>query len=181
MRRLGLRIVSSLSLLTLFASPRPTPAADATCGNHLVEPGETCEGCPADCAVQTCRPGKGHAVFAVEFTPPPAPDISTVVLRIGYRSDRLSLPGTETAKSIRDRLKSSDHAIMAFNDLDYALRVVAGRPKALSPGQLMTIEFDRCAGAPAPAVTDLSCEVVTCAASTGPATGCSCRIVAASR
>jgi len=170
-----------LLLAALAAAPRPAPAADATCGNQLIEPGETCEACPADCAVQACRPGKGRAVFAVEFTPPAAPDVSTVVLRIGYRSDRLSLPGTETAKSVRDRLKSSDHAIMAFNDLDYALRVVAGRPKALSPGQLMTIEFDRCAAAPAPTVTDLSCEMVACAASTGPAVGCSCKVVAAPR
>ena len=177
MRQLRLHILALL-FLTALTAPRSAPAADAACGNRLLEPGETCDQCPADCAVQTCHPAKGRAVFAVEFTPPPAPDITTVVLRIGYRTDHISLPGKEAAKSVRDRLKSSDHAVMAVNDLDYALQVVAGRPKALPAGRLMTIEFDRCGGAPPPALTDLSCAVLSCANSSGLATDCSCKIVA---
>ena len=68
--------------------------------------------------------------------------------------------------------------MMAFNDLDYAVRIVASHAKASPEGRLVTIEFDRCQGAPAPSVADLSCEIESCAASTGAATGCRCQILA---
>jgi hypothetical protein len=67
---------------------------------------------------------------------------------------------------------------MAFNDVDFALRIVAGHPKSIPAGTLVTIEFDRCDGAPEPSVADLSCAVESCAGSTGPASGCQCSITA---
>jgi hypothetical protein len=160
--------------LTAGASP-----ATATCGNGLLEEGETCAQCAADCTPQPCRPGKSKVVFSVEFQPPAAPDVSTAVLRIAYRSDRLALPGSGTDKSVQGRIKSPGHNLMAFNDLDYALRVVASGAKAIPAGQILTIEFDRCDGAPAPTAADLSCAVEACAGSTGPQGGCLCTITAA--
>ena len=145
-------------------------------GNKLLDADETCANCAADCTVQPCRPGQQHAVFAVDFAPPPAPDVSTAVLRIGYRSDRLSLPGQGSERSVQSRLKAPEHDVMAFNDLDYALRIVAAGAKAIPNGQLLTIEFDRCEGAPAPTVADLSCMVEGCAGSTGPQSDCRCTI-----
>jgi hypothetical protein len=184
-----MRPLVTLVFLTALLGARSEPAAGqagasastGTCGNKLIDAGETCAQCAADCTVQPCRPAQQRAVFSVEFAPPPAPDVSTAVLRIGYRSDRLSLPGTGTEKSVQSRIKSPDHDVMAFNDLDYALRIVASRSKALPAGQLVEIEFDRCVGAPAPTVADLSCEVEACAASTGPESGCQCTISAVAR
>jgi len=172
-----------LLLTTILAGARPSAAADASsatasCGNKLIDAGETCAQCGEDCAVQPCKPAQSHALFAVDFTPPPTPDISTAVLRIGYRSDRLSLPGSGADKSVQRRLTSPTHSVMAFNDLDYAVRIVASQPKAIPEGRLVTIEFDRCQGAPAPSVADLSCEIESCAASTGAASGCRCQILA---
>jgi hypothetical protein len=159
-----------------------SPPSSATCGNKLLEPGETCAACPADCTVQACRPGKSHAVFGVDFTPPDAPDVSTVVLWVGYRSDRLSLPGTGMEKSVHSRIKSPPGgSMLVTNDQDYALRAVASGTKAIPAGRLFTIEFDRCEGAPAPTVADLSCAVDACASSSGPAQGCHCTITAAAR
>jgi hypothetical protein len=178
-----------LAMLLLFAAilchSRPGAAGEAgsgsaagTCGNKLIDAGETCAQCSADCAVQPCKPTKSHVVFAVDFTPPATPDITTAVLRVGYRSDRLSLPGTGAEKSVQSRLTSPSHSLMAFNDMDYALRIVASHAKAIPEGRLVTVEFDRCEGAPAPTASDLSCEIETCAASTGPSAGCRCQIIA---
>jgi hypothetical protein len=177
------QLVTLLFLASILAGARPSAAGDVSsaapsCGNKLIDAGETCAQCGADCVVQPCKPSKSRALFAVDFTPPPTPDISTAVLRIGYRSDRLSLPGSGADKSVRSRLTSPTHSLMAFNDLDYALRLVASKAKAIPEGRLVTIEFDRCEGGPAPSVADLSCEIESCAASTGAATGCRCQILA---
>jgi len=161
------------------APPAAPAAAPAQCGNALLDAGETCASCPVDCTVAACRPGKARAVFAVDFTAPEQAAVGSAVLRIGYRSDRLSLPGTGTEKSVRERIASPQHAVMAFNDLDYAVRVVAGRSPSLPMGRLFTIELDRCEGAPAPSPADLSCTVEACAGSTGPVDGCACWISAA--
>jgi hypothetical protein len=180
----------TISVLTLFAvtivgaalpaAAGPTPAGTAAqCGNGLLEAGESCASCAADCAVAKCQPGKTRVQFAVAFNAPEQAAVGTAVLRIAYRSDRLSLPGTGTAKTVQQRIASPQHAVMAFNDLDYALRVVAGRSGALPMGQVFTVEFDRCDGAPTPSPADLSCAVEACAGSTGPVDGCTCSITAA--
>jgi hypothetical protein len=153
--------------------------APASCGNKLLESGESCAQCAADCVVQPCRPGRERATFNVVFTPPEVPDVSAAAILVGYRSDRLSLPGSGMEKSVQSRLTSPEHSVMAFNDLDYALRIVAGHAKTIPAGTIATIEFDRCDDAPTPTIADLSCTVESCAGSTGPAIGCRCSISAA--
>jgi len=160
------------------AAGEASSSASGTCGNKLLDAGETCAQCAADCAVQPCKPSKAHARFAVEFTPPEVPDVSTAVVLIGYRSDRLNLPGSGEDKSVRSRLTFPTHSVMAFNDLDYGLRIVASHAQAIPAGQLLTIDFDRCAGAPVPTVADMSCQIEACAGSTGAAEGCRCNIIA---
>ncbi len=150
----------------------------ATCGNKLLDADETCARCPADCTVQPCQPGNQRVKFDVIFAPPETPDVSAASLLIGYRSDRLSLPGKGMEQTVKSRLTTPNHDVMAFNDVDFALRIVAGHPKTIPGGTLATIEFDRCEGAPAPTVADLSCAVESCAGSTGPADGCRCSITA---
>jgi len=176
MRRLLISalIVSVLSVAGASAAPA------ATCGDKLLEAGETCAQCPADCTAQPCAAGKSRAKFAVEFTPPPAPDVTTVLLRIGYRTDRMGLPGSGTDQAVRARVKPMAHTPMLVpNNAQYALRVVVGGPPAVQSGQLVTVEFDRCQGAPPPTVADLSCQVEACANSAGPVDGCQCKITAA--
>ena len=123
-----------------------------------------------------CHAGKTRARFAIDFKAPEQAAVGTAVLRINYRGDQLSLPGTGTAKTVQQRIASPQHAVMAFNALDSALRVVAGRSPSLSAGQLFIVEFDQCAGAAAPSAADLSCTVEACAGSTGPVDGCACSI-----
>jgi len=166
------------SSMPAFAGATPSPAAQ--CGNALLEPGETCTSCAADCVVAPCEPAKTRARFAVDFNALEQAAVGTAVLRIAYRSDRLSLPGTGTAKTVQQRIASPQHAVMAFNDLDYALRIVAGRSGSLPLGQVFTVDFDRCDEAPTPSPADLSCTVEACAGSTGPVDGCTCSITAAS-
>ena len=175
-------LVSSLASAPTSATGQaapPTSAVAGTCGNKLLDAGESCTQCPGDCTAQPCQPAKSGIVFAVEFTPPAAPDVSTALLRIGYRTDRISLPGSGGEKSVQSRIKRvADTAMLVPNDLDYALRLVVGRPGGIPAGRLLTIEFDRCQGAAAPAPSDLSCEVETCASSTGAVDTCRCQITA---
>lgn len=174
-----LRLIPLLLAAVLVAAndaDRGQASSSATCGNKLLEADETCAQCAADCTVQSCRPGQQRATFDVVFTPPETPDVSAASVLIGYRSDLLSLPGKGMETSVKSRLTAPNRAVMAFNDVDFALRVVAGRPKAIPAGVLVTIEFDRCEGAPDPTVADLSCAVESCAGSTGPTDGCRCSI-----
>jgi hypothetical protein len=153
------------------------PAA-GTCGNRLLDADESCDQCSADCVAQPCRPAKSRTRVVIDFVPPEAPDITSAVLRIGYRTDKMVLPSTGGDKAVRARIKgATDFAMLVPNDLDYALRVVVGRSTAMAAGKLLTIEFDRCQGAPSPAVGDLSCVVEACASSSGPQ-DCSCKIAA---
>jgi hypothetical protein len=58
------------------------------------------------------------------------------------------------------------------NDLEYAVQVLESRNIPL--GQLFTATFDRCSGAPAPTLADLSCTVLSCAQGGGGVSGCTC-------
>ncbi len=95
---------------------------------------------------------------------------------IGYRSDRLSLPGHGGDKSVRERLtETPDQAIVAVNDLHYGLRVVLARSSPIALGKLFTVHFDSCDSA-APGTADVACTVEACATVFGPADGCTCTV-----
>jgi hypothetical protein len=181
LRRSVVSIVVLLWTLATAGTPAraqqpPGAPTGGSCGNKLLDADETCEQCPADCVAQSCKPGPSRTRVAVEFVPPESPDISSAVLRIGYRTDRLSLPSAGSDKGVRARLTgATDFAMLVPNDLDYALRVVVGRPAGIAHGHLLTIEFDRCQGTPRPTASDLSCVVEACASSNGPQ-NCSCTI-----
>jgi len=182
-----MRYSCSLVLLVAIVTVAPAPvraqapsAAAKRCGDGLLDAGENCKDCPADCAPQACTPSTSHAVFEIKFVPPLAPDVTTTVLRVAYRSDRLSLPGAGTEAPVRARIKPSPGAAMVVaNDLDYAVRVVVSGSTALPPGVLFTLEFDGCNGAPAPSAADLSCAVEACANSSGPTNDCHCVVASA--
>jgi hypothetical protein len=157
----------------------PTPPA-ASCGNGLLDTGESCEVCPADCTPAACKPGKPTRRFTVMLAPPRGQEPTTATVRIAYRSDRLHLPAAGAAPAVRTRLTAlAKTATLTPNALGYALRVVATGTEAFTNGPLFAVEFDSCAGPPA-GTTDLSCVVEGCAGAGTPITGCTCSIAAAS-
>jgi hypothetical protein len=157
-------------------TPTVTPMSSAVCGNLLLEPGESCETCAPDCVVQACTATTSTAAFVFDLVPPPGQNPTGVTVRLGYRSDKLSIPGTGSVTSVLQRIVAPAPPPNPFirNDQNYALSVVLGRTTPIS--QLFTITFDRCQGAPAPTVDDLGCAIVGCASGGPPIEGCTCEV-----
>lgn len=155
----------------------PTAGSGAVCGNRVLESGETCTSCPADCVTGPCaNPGPPTQAFIVDLVPPLGFEPTTATVQIGYDSTRLSLPGSATATSVRQRVVAPPPIPQAFtpNDLDYAVRVLISRNVPLS--RLFTVTFDRCGGAAAPTLGDLACTVESCAAGGTGVPGCTCTV-----
>ena len=166
-------LTAGLTLAPVHAS-EPADKAETHCGNGVVEPGETCASCPADCAVRACTANTQQRPIIVRFTAPPEHEIFGITLLLGYRSDHLSLPGHGADKSVRDRLiETPAQTIVAVNDLDYGMRVVLSRSQPVTSGKLFSVRFDSCDAA-APTAADVACTVEACATVFGPAVGCSC-------
>lgn len=166
--------------MTPTATPSPTftptfTPGGAACGNRVLEPGETCAACPADCAIGPCTtPGNPTTAFRVDLVPPMGFQPTTATVLLAYNSTRLSIPGSGTATTVRQRVVAPAPIPQAFtpNDLDYAVQVLESRNVPL--GQLFTATFDRCGGAPAPTLADLACTVLSCAQGGGSVSGCAC-------
>lgn len=176
-----------------------TPTPGTTCGNGLLEPGDTCAECPADCTVLPCTATSSMATYTVNFQPPTGQDASSTTVLVGYRSNILNIPGSglgscqggsndgNTCTKAADcpdgqcaipksSVKNTPPgSIVAVNDLDYAARVVVTH-SPLPTGRLFTIDFDICAGAAAPTTSDVSCIVDGCSSSFGPLDGCTCTV-----
>lgn len=161
----------------LVAQPQ-APQAGAACGDHLLDAGETCDGCPDDCKAAPCPVSASDKPvrFAVEWAPPAGQTASSLTLTVAYRSSRIGLPGSGAAPQIRLE-KAPANAIVLLNDLDYAVKVVLTKSGTIEPGQVFTLAFDRCESAPAPAASDFSCQVAGCATAAGDIQDCSCRIL----
>ena len=74
----------------------PTPGA-AVCGNNFLEAGETCATCPADCTVLSCTAVAPIQTFRINFAAPPGSVVTATSALVGYRSNRVSLPGSGAA------------------------------------------------------------------------------------
>jgi hypothetical protein len=173
----GAAFTPTVVLPTFTQAPTYTPTPGSACGNGLIEPGETCANCPADCMVRACTATTPTQTFTVSFTVPPAQDVSSITVVVGYRTDFLSIPGSGTASTVGSRVKNKpSNAIVGINDLDYALRVVVTRSNPIPVGRLFTVDFDSCAGAAVPTVVDVACTVEGCATSFGAVEGCSCAV-----
>jgi hypothetical protein len=125
--------------------------------------------------VQPCTAATPVRVFTVSWAPPAGQDASTITVVVGYRSDRVSLPGSGSAAGSRVKNRPAS-SIVGVNDLDYALRVVVTRSGQIPPGRLFTVDFDGCQGAAAAVAADFGCIVVDCATSFGPVDGCTCSV-----
>ncbi len=156
----------------------PTPSPDSTCGDGLLSGSETCESCPADCAVGPCTVATPAptVTFRVNWSPPFGVDASSTTVLVAYKSTLVSLPGSGSMPASRVTLRPPN-SIVAVNDLDYALRVVITRSGAITPGRIFHVNFDRCGGVAAPTPGDFACTVEGCASSFGDVAGCTCQVV----
>ncbi|MFN8642877.1 MAG: hypothetical protein U0802_14955 [Candidatus Binatia bacterium] len=95
---------------------------------------------------------------------------------LGYNSTILSIPGTGTATTVRQRVVAPAPVPQAFtpNDKDYAVQVLISRNVPL--GQLFTVTFDRCSGSPPPSLANVACTVLSCAQGGGGVSGCTCTV-----
>lgn len=164
---------------TVF-EPSPTPTATPPpipCGDGLLQAGQTCEDCPADCVPAACEPTAERAKFTIVLDVPAAQTAMNTTVFLAYRSSVLSIPGTASDADVRRRIRPLAPLPQAFSvvDLDYAARLTARQPNGLNT-EFATADFDRCAGSPDPDVSDLSCTIEACEAATGPISGCTCRV-----
>jgi hypothetical protein len=149
----------------------------AVCGNRVLESSETCETCAPDCVVGPCdAPGAPTQAYIVDLVQPTGFQPTTATVLVGYDSTKLSLPGTGTATTVRQRVVAGPPVPQAFtpNDKDYAVQVLISRNTPLA--QLFTATFDRCGSAAAPTLADVSCTVLSCAQGGGGVTGCTCTV-----
>lgn len=171
---------TATATVTSTAPPTSSPTATPqfTCGNGLLEPGETCASCASDCTVGLCAPGTPLRVIEVRLAVPSGQTASSGTFLVGYRSNRVSLPGSGSASTVRGRVKNTPgNTLVQVNDFDYALRVVLSRAGGLPQGRIFTVDFDSCQGATAPAASDFACAVEGCAGQFGPLAGCACSVV----
>jgi hypothetical protein len=169
---------------TVTAVPTATPTGGgAECGNNILEPGEICDSCevctnscPEDCVVQPCSPTTPTVPFVIDLVPPLGFNPTTVTVLVGYDSSRMSIPGSGTAASVRQRVVAPAPIPLTYapNDLDYAVRVLVSRNVPVE--QIATATFDRCIEQPAPTMDDLACTVETCSQGGSPVPGCTCTV-----
>jgi cysteine-rich repeat protein len=155
----------------------PTPTATPTpnpCGDGFLEPGETCDSCPQDCQVLACTPGMPTQEFGVDLNAPLGSNPSTVLIVIGYKSDRVSLPSAATSR-VKNRPPGTSQLV---NNLGYGVKVLlsAQAGNTVPNGQVFTIDFDSCAGTDPVTPAYFGCTVASCASSSGPIDGCVCSI-----
>jgi hypothetical protein len=157
----------------LTATPTPN-----RCGDGVLEAGETCDTCAVDCQVLACVPVAPMQTFRVDFSAPGGVPVSQATVLIGYRSDQVNLAAADPASRIGDR--QSGIAALVSN-LGYGVRVTLNTHPgtSVSSGQLFTIDFDSCQGAPLASVSDFGCQVESCNTLFGVIDGCECSVDAA--
>jgi hypothetical protein len=164
-------LLLGLSAVFLIAASTPAPPR---CGDHLLEAGETCTSCAADCRAVTCTPGETRRI-AVDLTVPSGLSASAVTVRLAYRTDRLAVPGEGREAAVAKALRPATTVQAASaHDLGYALRLVLVRGEGFANGPLAEVTMQRCTGQPEPSAADLSCAVEGCAGGAGPIDGCTC-------
>ena len=154
-------------------TPTVTPTPNA-CGDGILEPGETCTSCPADCQVLACTPGVPLQEFAVQLQVPAGSNASAVSVLIGYRSNLVGLP-SPAGPRVKNRPSGTSQLV---NNLGYALRVLinAQAGSTIPDGPLFTVDFDSCQGSEPATPADFGCTVESCGSSFGPIDGCTCSV-----
>ncbi|HVM97975.1 MAG TPA: hypothetical protein VMT89_16390, partial [Candidatus Acidoferrales bacterium] len=100
-----------------------------------------------------------------------------VTVLLAYRDNLVALPGKGSADSVRKRITDTPKgAVVAVNDLDYAVRLVIARGEEIPAGRLALVSFDSCQNTAVPSAADFSCVVEGCATIYGNIATCSCSV-----
>jgi cysteine-rich repeat protein len=166
---------------TRTSTPTMTPTATLrpdSCGDGLLEPGETCTTCPQDCQPAACVPDGATATFAIAVSASRQP--TSAAVELAYRSSVVSIPGSGSDTTVRQRVRFAPPVPASFtvNDLNYALDIDSRRTAGLptSPNPFATARFDVCTGAPAATIDDVSCVLTNCADAGGVIADCQCAV-----
>jgi len=147
-------------------------STNPVCGDGVVdfELGETCDdgntedgdACPSNCRIEECVPTGETVTVVVDFDAPVGADVAALTTFLRYPDGVVRIPGSGNDAAVESRLTPLIGGLSATpNDLDYALRYLVFSPEfaAITPGELYSLVFDRCEGAPAPSISDFTCVV----------------------
>lgn len=150
------------------------PAAGCEEGYICCPPAVTC---PGDCVVGPCTVPTPATLrtYNVNLAYPPGRKPESVTILLGYKSSKVSLPGSGSTPASRFTSWPSNTA-RGFNDLNYAVRVVATRAVGFDVGRLFTVNFDGCSGQSAPTAAEFGCTVEGCGSATGAIADCTCSV-----
>jgi hypothetical protein len=169
-------------------TPRPTPPPPANCGNGVIDEGETCDDgntvedeqatgtqvdrCPSNCRIASCLGAQTTLDVDIDLCVPQGAEVGGVTLLLRYPDGVVGVPGSGNSDLVLSRMidvPEDPFVSLTANDLDYALRAVAFSVDLLPipAGRLVTVRFDRCPQAAAPAVEDFRCVVKDAASPSG--------------
>lgn len=140
--------------------------ADDDCAGETCDDGNTVEGpldtCPANCRIERCDPTGETINFNVNFTAPAGVVVTGLEFFVRYPDGIVDIPGSGTSPLVAERLSSDSFPSVTANDVNFGLNVVMFDSSLFgSPaGTALTINFDRCSGAPVPVAADFSCTLV---------------------
>jgi hypothetical protein len=114
-----------------------------------------------------CEPS-GTIRVGVEVKAPAGQVLAGVVVNVDYPEHAVSIPGTADQATVKARLSGLPEGFLASpNDLDDDLVVALAGAKALPPGPIFTVEFDRCKDAPKTLAKGFACKVEQASSETG--------------
>jgi hypothetical protein len=173
----GIESIVDSTCFNAIASQLP-PVAPG-CGNGLIEPalGETCDDgatngvppdtCPASCAVAQCTPGTTPVTFTVSYAG--SNNVGGITVLVDYPEGKVNLPGSGGDPNVVASITNLPGGTLPVsNDLDWGLvQIVTSLGAALPPGNLFTMNFKTCTGAPAATPADFTCKVTDASDPTG--------------
>jgi hypothetical protein len=155
-------------------TPAPTSAPPASCGNGVVDTGETCDDgnnseddvttgtdvdrCPYNCAIASCAGATMTFQVDVNLCVPEGVELGGATLLLRYPDTAVGLPGSGASSLVEARLLNIlDDPFVSItpNDLDYALRSAVFSVDLLPvpTGRIFSVQFDVC---PEQTVPDMS-------------------------
>jgi cysteine-rich repeat protein len=126
------------------------------CGNHFVDPGETCDdgnavetdGCPASCHVETCSPSASTLATSVTYTGPAGVTIAGLTVFLDYPEGKVNAPTFSVVFGVGN----------VTNDLGYGVTATPIKVSGL-PTVFIKPTYKTCTGAPAATPADFKCTV----------------------
>jgi len=171
------RTVTPTASATPTITSTPTPLS-GECGNSTIDGDETCDDgnrsdndeCPSDCRILPCAATSTRVATTAVLSYPGATLPRSLTVLLSYPDGTVDLPdGGERA-----RITARGGAALTLEaDFQHALRVRLNRIQGLQAGDIFSVSFDACEGAPPPAASAFQCTVLGC----DNVAECSCSVV----